>query len=350
MSELTVDLLVANILNSMSQNLDDEQLQQLKDQLYIQLHDVDLIPKRYDIVAQLKDSDIEKLKYFATSLKIANRSEGTIKRYLEAARKLRIFIGKDFADITSVDIKYFIAIEQQNHTWKDTTIQNNIQYLRAFYSFLKREEMIEKNPMDKIVPVKLEQTIKKAFNSGEMELLRLACRSKTREAALIEFLYATGIRVSELIKLKWNDLDMQHLNFYVLGKGNKEREVPFSEKAGFYLLRYMDERMTKEHRTKEEMMQRPVFVNAKRSPETGDFEALSIGGIRHILHEIGDEAGVEEIYPHKFRRTFATDAINHGMQLEHLSVLMGHSKYDTTMIYAHIKSTTIEQAYRECCE
>ena len=144
MSELTVDLLVANILNSMSQNLDDEQLQQLKDQLYIQLHDVDLIPKRYDIVAQLKDSDIEKLKYFATSLKIANRSEGTIKRYLEAARKLRIFIGKDFADITSVDIKYFIAIEQQNHTWKDTTIQNNIQYLRAFYSFLKREEMIEK--------------------------------------------------------------------------------------------------------------------------------------------------------------------------------------------------------------
>ena len=108
--------------------------------------------------------------------------------------------------------------------------------------------------------------------------------------------------------------------------------------------------MMKDDRTKEEMMDRPVFVRMKRDKDTKDFEALTTDGVRHILHEIGKEAGIEEIYPHKFRRTFACEAINRGMPLEELKEHMHHKQYDTTLKYAQISNTRLDHSYRTYCE
>lgn len=350
MSEINVDVLITNVLNSMSGTLTDEQLKKLKDNLYINLHDIEISNKCYDLAETIQENDTKKMEYFIASSKVDNLSMGTIKQYIDSANKLRLFVGKNFKNITAIDIRFFLASYQKDHNWKDSTVQNNIRNLRAFFGFLYKEEIICKNPMDKIKSVKLNKPIRTAFSAIEMERLRLACRGNSRDIALIEFLNCTGLRVSELCTLKWCDLDMSRLRFTVNGKGNKERDVLFTEKAGFYLLRYLDERMTVECRTKEEIMDRPLFAEKKRNKHTKDYDALTDDGIRYLLKKIGKDAKINEIYPHKFRRTFATDAINKGMPLEELRILMGHSQYDTTLIYAQIKTSRIENTYRMLCE
>lgn len=350
MADINTNIIIANVLNGMTCVLNDEQLKKLKDQLYIQLHDVEITNRHYELSETINENDMIKLQYFEASMKISKYSSGTIKQYMRTARQLRSFVGKNFSDIRAADIKYYLAYNQTEHNWSDTSLQNTIHYLQAFFSFLLKEEIIKDNPMLKIDKVHVEKNIKEGFTQVELEKIRLACRPIAREAALIEFLYATGVRVDELVKLKWGDIDVRHMSLIVNGKGKKEREVLFSERAGFYMLRYFDERMLKEHRNREEMMDRPLFADKKRSSSTHDYEAVSDSGIRHILKQIGKAAGVNDIYPHKFRRSFATDAINRGMPLEQIKELMGHNQYDTTLVYAKVKSSRIEQSYRMCCE
>ena len=350
MSELSVDVLISNVLNGMVQILDNGQMQKLKEQLYIELHDVDISNKHYEIAETINENDMMKLNYFEASLRISKFSDGTIKQYLRTAKILRDFVGKNYADMTSADIKYYLAYYQKHNNWSDTTIRNTIHNLSAFFKFLQEEELITKNPVLKINAVRTEKVIKEGFSSEEMERLRVACRNSTRDSALVEFLYATGIRVDELVKLCWKDIDTRHMSLIVKGKGDKEREVLFSEKAAFYLEKYFDERMKNENRSRDEMMQRPLFVTARRSSTTHDYEAITDDGIRVALNSVGKIAGVSKVHPHRFRRTFATNAINHGMPLEQLMVLMGHNQYDTTLIYAKVKSNRVEQSYRMCCE
>ena len=351
MSEITTDMLITNILNGMYKSLDDEQFQQLKNILHIQLHDVEVTNKCYDLVKALEDNDTVKIQHFVASSRIRKLSEDTINQYVNTVIKMRTFVGKNFVDIQTTDIEFYLAHNSMERHWKTTTLLNNIHNLNAFFVFLQKKEIIAKNPMDRIDPVKEEKTIKASFSPTELEQLKLACNNDYRDMALIEFLLATGVRVGDLLKLKWGGLDFTHLEFIAKkGKGNKDRYVPFSEKCGFYLLRYLDFRMDKENRTKAEMMCRPLFVRRRRDPITKDYECLSKRGVEDILKRIGAKVSILDIYPHKFRRTFATDAINKGMAIEILMKILGHEQYDTTLGYANIKTNKIEQAYRTICE
>lgn len=350
MSEINVNILVANVLNGMTCVLNDDQLNKLKDQLYIQLHDVEITNKKYELSESINENDIMKINYFEASMKISKYSDGTIKQYIRTAKLLRNFVGKNFADIKAADVKYFLAWNQKEHNWSTTTLQNNIHNLQAFYRFLYKEDLISENPMLKIDRIQSEKVVKTGFTSSELEKIRLACKDNARDAALIEFMYASGVRVNELSQLKWSDIDIRNKSLVVEGKGKKQREVLFSERAGFYMLRYFDERRESEHRTRDEMYNRPLFAGIKKKPGSNDYEALTNDGIRRILKRIGEKAGITDIHPHKFRRSFATDAINRGMPLEQLKELMGHNQYDTTLVYAKVKSSRVEQSYRMYCE
>lgn len=351
MPGVTNEVLITNILNSMHSSLDDEQLKQLKDVLHMQLHDIEVSNKCYDIVQAIQENDTKKLQYFVASQRIRNLSEKTIGQYVGSVIKMRTFIGKNFVDIETADIQFYLATFSYEHHWKTNTLINNINNLNAFFRFMKKSKYLPENPMDGIETVREEKVIRQAFNPAEIEKLKLACNGDYRDTAILEFLLATAVRVGDLIKLRWGDIDFAHLEFTVRsGKGKKDRIVPFSEKCGFYLLRYLDFRMTNEGRTKEEMMSRPLFARRKRDPKTKDFEAMTNGGIEKILKNIGEKANVTDIYPHKFRRTMATDAINRGMPIETLMKIMGHEEYDTTLRYANIKATRVNQAYRMYCE
>ena len=348
MQEISTNYVITKILNSMSRDLSDLQLTKLKNTLWINFSDIVFTKNSYDLATTVEGNDSEKLKYFQATLRIKKLSEGSIKQYIDAAMKLRNHWQKNFADISSMEIEAYLAIKQQENNWKDSTLQNNINYLRNFYGFLKRKELIDKDPMEKIESVKLEKRQKEVFSVIEFEQLREACAGCPRDMALIEILYSSGIRVNELVQLKWKDIDFEHMSFVVKGKGAKDREVLFNDRCKYYLLEYLEERMKIEGRTRYEMMERGLIAAKKRDKVTKDFEACKTVGIRSILNEIADRAAVSsKSNPHKFRRTFATDALNHGMPLETLSKLMGHEKLDTTMIYAKVNNESVTQAYRK---
>lgn len=348
--QINVDALVCNVLNEMTNKLDDNQIAELKVTLYMQLHDVTLTKQSYNIEKIVKESDAGHVKHFAVSKKLAGKAESSIEQYIRTAWSIRTFLGKNFKDITPIDIRFYFGTMQKNHHWKSSTIETQRAYLNTFFTFLTSEDIIPTNPITKIESIKCEKLRKKPFTSDELERIRMACNNDPREIALIEFLYASGLRISNVVKLKWRDLNTIDRSTVVMLKGGKEREIYFSKKSVFYLFKMLDERIIKEHRTREEMLDRPVFVGKKRNRKTKDFEALTTDGVRYMLKQIGKRANVTEIYPHKFRRTFACTAINRGMPLEELKEHMGHSSYDTTLIYADINADKLAQSYRTYCE
>lgn len=348
MQKISSNIIITNILTAMSPDLNDSQLGKLKNTLWINFADVEIVKNNYDLAESVQGNDYQKIQYFAAAMKIRKLSDKSIKQYKDAANKLRSYWGKNFEDISSMEIEAYLAHRQEECNWKDVTLKNNINYLRTFYRFLAKKELISKNPMDKIDGVKLEKREKETFSVVELEKIKKACESSKRDLALIEILYTSGIRVSELVNLKWKDIDFDHLRFIVYGKGAKEREVLFTERCRFYLLEYLEERLKMEGRTKEEMMERSLIGGNKIDKVTKDFEGVSADGIRMILKRLSKKSGIHtKISPHKFRRTFATDAINNGMPLETLRKLMGHESFETTLLYAKINDDTVNMAYRK---
>ena len=348
MPKISNNFIITNILTAMSPDLNDAQIGKLKNILWINFADVEITKNEYELAESIQGSDLQKIQYFEAAMKIRKLSDKSIAQYVLAANKLRNYWCKEFANISSMEIEAYLAYRQQENNWKDTTLQNNINYLRTFYGFLAKKDLIDKNPMDKIDSVKLEKHEKETFSVIELEKLRGACKDMPRELALIEILYSSGIRVNELGQLKWQDIDFDHMRFIVFGKGAKEREVLFTEKCRYYLNLYMEERMKSEGRTRDDMMDRPLIASRRRDSVTMDYEAVDLNGIRAILKRLAKKAGVKsKANPHKFRRTFATDAINNGMPLESLRKLMGHESYETTLLYAKINDDSVNMAYRK---
>lgn len=347
--ELNQNLFVNSILNGMSDTLDDEQLRKLQSTLYINLHDVMLQKQTYEL-ALTTDNDFEKLKLFAINEKIAKLSDNTIEAYLRSAKYLRAYLGKNFVDITERDVKFMIHTKKSRNEWGDITVRNQCDNLRVFFQFLVDENFMDVNPLAKIKNIKCDKVIKEAYTAMEMEAMRVICYKETRDMALIEFFNATGLRVSEVASLRWRDIDLFNRVGIVRLKGGDTDMFRFNEKCAFYLIKMLDERMTKENRTKEEMMDRPLFVCKRRNSRTKDYETLTHHDVRFLVKKIAKLANVKEAYPHKFRRTFACDAINRGMPIEDLMKLMHHKQYDTTLKYARINSTRLDNSYRTYCE
>lgn len=243
-------------------------------------------------------------------------------------------------DITAMDLRYYYAVMRERRGIQMSTMQTRIHYLSSFWDFLTLERLVPDNPVRRIGGLKIETTVKKPFAQEELEALRLHC-DRSRDRALVEFLLATGLRVSELCKLDVGDIDFYRMEFYVRGKGGKERLCLLDDVAKFHLKRYLRERLRKERIGEDDLRRRPLFVAAK-----APFKRMTIAGIQYLLKELGRKAAVENVHPHRFRRTFACDMICRGMPVEQLMVLMGHSKIETTMIYVTVKTSSVREAYR----
>lgn len=127
-----------------------------------------------------------------------------------------------------------------------------------------------------------------------------------------------------------------------MGKGRKERRLYVSDVACFHLYRYLRWRMAKEGMTMEELAQKPLFVSAKKP-----YSRMTVAGVQYLVKSLGKKAGVGNVHPHRFRRTFATDLLNRGMRIEEVMVLMGHTKIETTLIYCNIKQDNVRESYRK---
>lgn len=271
------------------------------------------------------------LKRYTACLFVDGKSPKTIDMYRRRIRAFSDFIGTPFDKVGTYDIRYYLASLKETGI-SDRTLENYRSYISAFYQWLAREDFIQKNPCDKINPIKYREEIKKPFTDIEMDKLRSAC-SSVRDRAIIETLLSSGLRVAELANLDISDIDFINLSVRVReGKGAKERISYITTVCAMHIKLYLSARADDNP---------ALFLSARKR------QRLNPSGLRNILKTIEKRAGVVNVHPHRFRRTFATNLSKRGMDVQTIARLMGHSSIQTTMIYVSLDETTVINEYKK---
>lgn len=330
-----IEKILEKVVNEMVPHLEDGQLEHLKNVLYINFHGKEVCDQCTDLVARGESGDEAKIRMFIASKKAVNRQDNTLRQYRREILNMLDFLGKRIEDITGMDLRYYYGVMREQRHIKMSTMQTRLHYLSSFWDFLITEELVRSNPVKKVGLLKLEKVIKKPFSAEEMEALRVNC-SNLRDRAVVEFLYSTGVRVSELVSLNVSDIEMGKQELIVYGKGSKERKTYLTDGAKFYLRRYL------QMRQQEGLAGQPLFVTLDKP-----YSRLTVAGVQYMLRQLGGRAGVKNTHPHRFRRTIATDLLARGMKIEEVKEFLGHEKLDTTMIYCTIKEENVQASHRK---
>lgn len=256
------------------------------------------------------------MKNFAGCKKLAGINDSTIKAYLFTLRKFLEYKELPLTKVTTDDIRRYLLDYEGRAS--NTTVDNARRNLNSFFQFLEDENYIEKNPCKKIKHIKQPHRIQRFYTDLEMEEMRDACRNR-RELAIIDFLLSTGLRVSEVASIKLTDIDWNGKTVKVVGKGKKERIVPFSYRARKHIEEYLEE-------GKHNGIS--LFCSSK-SPYNG----LTNDGIQKIVGNIGDRVKLEDITVHSFRKFFATNMVKKGAEPQTVKEILGHESFQTTMSY-----------------
>ena len=268
---------------------------------------------------------------FITAKKIEGCSSKTLGYYNSTLRNIFSSIGKPIRVIDTSDVRSYLSDYQSNNHVSKTTINNVRRILSSFFRWLEDEDQIFRSPIRRIKKVKTQKVVKDVFSDEELEILRDNC-DNIRDLAIIDILSSTGIRVGEIVNLDISDIDFENRECVVLGKGDKERTVYFDARTKVHLRNYLENRYDDNE---------ALFVSLS-SPH----ERLNISGIESMLRDLGNRTGINKVHPHKFRRTFATRAIDKGMPLEEVQRLLGHQKIDTTMEYVVVNQSNVKNSHR----
>jgi integrase/recombinase XerC len=274
-----------------------------------------------------------------------NVSPYTLEYYLNDLDDYFEFLTREaITELQSIDqqtVRLFLT-DLYGQQLSRRSVSRKVSALRTFYYFLEREEMIENNPFLHIKLPKTEKSIPGFLYAEELEELfgvsDLADPLGQRDQAMLEILYATGMRVSECQGLQMNDIDFSIGTVFVKGKGQKERYIPFGKFAENALNTYINDGRNKllEKSNKASVS---VFLNYKG-------EQVSVRGIRLILNRIVEKAALTvKVHPHKLRHTFATHLLNEGADLRSVQELLGHESISTTQIYTHVTKSHLRNVY-----
>lgn len=320
--------LVKDLETALAPDFGVEQIAQVSQSLLIALENYE-VQKRSTEIVPYDNVNERLLKQYCACLYVDGKSDKTVYQYRRTCIRLADAVQKTFPEIGVYDIRFFLACEKSRGI-SDRTIETTRANLSAFFQWMTKEEIIPKNPCMNIRPIKYTDAVRKPFSDVEIDALKGACKSN-KERAIVEVLLSTGIRVSELAALKKYDIDQTQLSVHVRhGKGDKERITYITRVALKHLLNYW-----REHSEGEES----AFYNRRHNP-------LCSGGVRYILKELGKRAGVENVHPHRFRRTFASGLALRGMDVQDIMILLGHSNIDTTMEYVYTSNEKAKASYQ----
>ena len=291
--------------------------------------DFSVIEKTTEIAIPYQTENTELLKRYFAWKSTEGMSVNSLKSYKFIVDRALNEIKKPLAEITEDDLFMYLSLMKYNGA-KDTYLRNVRNYLSALFNWLYAKKLIPNNPMNGISPIMIDKTIKEAFTSVELEKLRRATKTP-RDLAIVELLYASGMRVSEMEALNRSDIDLVNKMVKVYGKGGKERWVYINDTAAYYVGVYLQSRTDSNF---------ALFVGLRKP-----YDRLDVSAIQKMLRELGKKAGVEKVHPHRFRRTLATDLLRKGMTIEEVSIILGHEKIDTTMGYCNINQNTVRNEY-----
>lgn len=311
------------IINAMTEVLNASQLRKLQEVLLKEL--------AANESAQQSTSNEEYLQMFLNAKKIEGCSERTVQYYQVTIKHFLRAIDTKVQKISTEEIRQYLVDYQGINDCSKTTVDNIRRNISSFFSWLEEEDYILKSPMRRIHKIKATQVVKTIISDEEIEKLRGSCQH-ARDLAIIDLLYSTGIRVGELVRLNRKDINFNDRECIVLGKGDKERKVYFDAKAKIHLQEYLEMRSD----------DNDALLVTLDAPHV----RLKISGVEIRLRNLGKQANVERIHPHKFRRTMATRAIDKGMPVEQVQKLLGHSQIDTTMQYAIVNQSNVKESHR----
>ena len=282
------------------------------------------------------------LNDFCDYLKIDKRySDLTVESYrTEIKEYLDFFKEKNIKvkDIKNSDIKDYLAYIKKGET-SERTLAHNVSVIRTFYKFLLTLKIIERNPTEFLELPKLRKKLPTVLSKEEVEKLLdidLTDCYSYRNKAMLELLYSTGLRVSELVNLELSNIDLENCTLKTIGKGNKERIIPISDYALYYVEKYIN-------KYRGSMLKKGVnnyvFINNHGNVMTRQ-------GFFKIIKKLAVEKNIKTpISPHTLRHSFATHLLDYGADLRSIQEMLGHSNLSTTQIYTHVSSEHLKDNY-----
>ena len=249
---------------------------------------------------------------------------------------------EDYLLVTLQDVRIYLAY-LHDREYSRNTISRKLSSLRSFYQFLMKNDLLSENPFSYVQMKRQQSKLPRFFYEKELNALFDSAEGNRpldyRNQAILEVLYGTGIRVSECVNIKLQDIDFDASVVLIFGKGGKERYVPFGSFAEdairTYLTEGRDVLMTKTTNTHSYL-----FVNNRGAPITD-------AGIQYVLKKLIEKSSLTtDIHPHMFRHTFATHLLNNGADLRTVQELLGHSSLSSTQIYTHVTTETLQKNYR----
>lgn len=265
-------------------------------------------------------------------------SSNTILSYSNDLNNFNGFIKKDLLKVNKTDILKFL--EYSNSIMNTRSVAHALTVLRSFYNYLETENKIIKNPTDKIELPKLRKNIPTVLSSQNIEKLMdidLKSAKNYRDKAMLELMYASGLRISELLNIKMNDIDLINATVIVNGKGSKERIIPIGEYAIYYVNLYLKEARSKLLHNK---VNDYLFLNNRG-------EQISRQAFFKTIKELAKIKGINTNFsPHTLRHSFATHMLENGADLRSIQTLLGHSNISTTQIYTHVSNNIKKETYK----
>lgn len=319
-------------ITKLNGKIPDYELKTVLQELQVFVNDYDIEERETGIVPYGDFGVPDCYKVYMVSKKIEGLSKNTLKTYDYYLRDFFNHMDKPLEKITSNDVRLYLYNLQERKKITNRSLDGKRLVINTFMEWCKNEGYITSNPCKKIGQIKYEAKKREPLTDIEMELLRSACETY-REKAIIEMLYSTGCRVSELITLDRKDVDFQTKEVLLFGKGSKHRISYINAKAEVALKKYLFTRRD---------MDKALFVT-ERDPHRMCKET-----VEKLVKKIGERAEIgRRVYPHLIRHTTATDALNRGMDVTEVQRLLGHEKLDTTMIYAKVSQESIKHDHRK---
>lgn len=330
---------ITDIKGTLIEHFSTEQVNRIVDIITLALVRYDVEPKSSALV-EYKADDIEMLQKFFVAKATEGLTQKTLCYYKAILDKALKTIKKHIKDITTNDVRAYI-IGLKFRGCSEATQNNERRVLSSFFKFLNAEGEIESNPMLRINNIKESKKLKKPLSEVELETLRLHAKC-LRDRAIIEFLYSTGCRVSEMCALDIKDVDFEKSEVVVFGKGKKYRTAYLTPRCAIYLKEYLDKRTDN-----------LPYLFTNISPERLEqhklipLGRLSITLVETMLRKLGRRLGIKNVHPHRFRRTCATMALHRGMPIDQVRQMLGHENLQTTTIYAEENSEVVKQSHQK---
>jgi len=325
-------------------------MQAVSNVLYVIFDHYSIEKKSTEITEYRGEDNTLLLKKFLVAKKIKGCTDRTLHYYGREIPKILDAINKSIMNIQADDVRIYLAYRMKKVSM--TTCNNELRCIRTFCSWLNSEGYLPRNPTVNINTIKTHKKQKEAFTDSEVVRLRDHLATN-RDRAMFEILMSTGCRVTELCQIKNEDIEGDTV--LVHGKGNKDRNVYLNAAAQYALHNYQNDRSDVSEwlfPRKKDGLKFGGYAECRlpdwwKNPEHLDIENhIDKGTVEHRLRELGRKLGIKS-YPHKFRRTCATNALRAGMPIEMVSKMLGHEQISTTQIYLDMKEEDLKAMHQK---